>query len=126
MSDKTLKGRIVQKHDTAENWAKAATFVPKAGELIIYDVDGEHEVPRFKVGDGVTVVGDLPFACASQSGGGDSVDVGVFRVTRTIQPGSWQANTDAATSAAYPYVWSETDEVYNANLEVAEVRLADP
>lgn len=100
MSDKTLKGRIVQKHDTAENWAKAATFVPKAGELIIYDVDGEHEVPRFKVGDGVTVVGDLPFSCASQSGGGDSdyPQMAMIRVRVDVSPTDWTDNADGTVS----------------------------
>lgn len=55
------KLRIKLKHDTEENWLKATTFKPFKGELIIYDVDSTHSVPRFKVGDGVKVVGDLPF-----------------------------------------------------------------
>ena len=55
------KLRIKLKHDTEANWLKATTFVPIEGELIIYDVDSTHSVPRFKVGDGVKVVGDLPF-----------------------------------------------------------------
>jgi len=56
-----LKTRIRQKHDTETNWLKATTFVPLDGELIIYDVDDTHSTPRFKVGDGIQVVGDLPF-----------------------------------------------------------------
>lgn len=56
------KLRIKLKHDTEENWLKATTFKPLKGELIIYDVDSAHSAPRFKVGDGVNVVGDLPFA----------------------------------------------------------------
>lgn len=56
------KLRIRQKHDTEANWLKATTFVPLDGELIIYDVDDTHSTPRFKVGDGIQVVGDLPFA----------------------------------------------------------------
>ena len=58
----TAKLRIKLKHDTEENWLKATTFKPLKGELIIYDVDSTHSAPRFKVGDGVKVVGDLPFA----------------------------------------------------------------
>ena len=58
----TAKLRIKLKHDTEENWLKATTFKPFKGELIIYDVDSAHSAPRFKVGDGVNVVGDLPFA----------------------------------------------------------------
>lgn len=58
----TAKLRIKLKHDTEENWLKATTFKPFKGELIIYDVDSTHSAPRFKVGDDVNVVGDLPFA----------------------------------------------------------------
>lgn len=56
------KLRIKLKHDTEANWLKATTFKPFKGELIIYDVDSAHSAPRFKVGDGVNVVGDLPFS----------------------------------------------------------------
>lgn len=55
------KLRVKLKHDTEANWLKATTFKPFEGELIIYDVDSAHSAPRFKVGDGVKVVGDLPF-----------------------------------------------------------------
>ena len=42
------------KHDTAANWAKAVNFVPKKGEVIIYD-DMD---PPFKIGDGVHSVNE--------------------------------------------------------------------
>lgn len=53
--------RIVHKHDTEENWLKASNFTPKQGEFIVYDVDSTHTYQRFKIGDGVTNVNDLPF-----------------------------------------------------------------
>ena len=37
MSEKKIKARLQQKHDTSANWALATNFKPKAGELIIYD-----------------------------------------------------------------------------------------
>ena len=61
MSEKIIKGRLVQKHDTAENWSKATSFVPKQGEVIIYDKDSTHSYERVKVGDGSTLVSSLPF-----------------------------------------------------------------
>lgn len=61
MAEKRLTGRLVNKHDTAANWAKATTFVPMAGELIVYDVDSTHGYERLKVGDGSTLVNALPF-----------------------------------------------------------------
>ena len=53
----TLNTRILLKHDTPENWEALTTFTPLAGELIIYD--GEH--PRFKIGDGQTLLQNLKF-----------------------------------------------------------------
>lgn len=61
MSDKILNARISQKHDTAVNWDKATNFVPMAGEVIIYDPDTTNTLPRIKIGDGATTVGNLPF-----------------------------------------------------------------
>ena len=61
MAEKTLKGRIVLKHDTAANWSKATSFVPKQGEVIIYDIDANYNYERFKIGDGTTLVSSLPF-----------------------------------------------------------------
>lgn len=57
----TVKARIQQKHDTEANWKKAVNFKPLAGELIIYDADSAHATARFKIGDGSTLVNDLPF-----------------------------------------------------------------
>ena len=67
---KKVKTRIVHKHDIAENWERAVNFVPKQGELIIYDdryIDSDNNVHivasavRYKIGDGVTHVNDLHF-----------------------------------------------------------------
>lgn len=53
------------RHDTEENWEKAKNFVPPAGVMIIYDGILENGVykklPKIKLGDGVTLVNDLPF-----------------------------------------------------------------
>lgn len=58
---KTLNSRIVHKHDTEANWLKATTFIPKKGELIVYDIDATHDYERIKMGDGETLVNNLPF-----------------------------------------------------------------
>ena len=62
MSEKKIKARIQQKHDTSTNWALATNFKPKAGELIIYD-----DLKKMKVGDGETLVNNLPFLSADVS-----------------------------------------------------------
>lgn len=60
MAEKTLKSRVLMKNDTAENWAKAENFIPKKGEIIVYN----NKPQMIKVGDGSTNVNDLPFIAA--------------------------------------------------------------
>lgn len=62
MAEKTLNSRIIHKHDTAEHWELAVNFIPKQGEIIVYDIDATHDYERFKIGDGKTLVSALPFA----------------------------------------------------------------
>lgn len=61
MSEKRIYGRLVCKHDTAANWAKAANFTPLKGEVIIYDIDADYDYERMKIGDGAKNVNALPF-----------------------------------------------------------------
>ena len=56
MPEKTLSTRVVNKHDSSTNWDKAVNFVPKAGELVVYD-----DLHKAKLGNGTSKVGDLPF-----------------------------------------------------------------
>lgn len=53
------------KIETARNWEKAKNFIPKKGQIIIYDGikenDNYTQPPRIKIGDGTTRVNDLPF-----------------------------------------------------------------
>jgi hypothetical protein len=66
---KTLNARIITKHDTEANWEKALSFIPKLGEIIIYEtplktIPNEYDwtsIPRMKIGDGQTLINDLLF-----------------------------------------------------------------
>ena len=74
---KKINSRIIHKHDIEANWLKVRSdYVPDKGELIIYDVEVDAngnvlELPsgrtvhytyeRFKIGDGITTLGNLPF-----------------------------------------------------------------
>lgn len=62
MAEKQINGRIIQKHDSEANWEKATNFIPKAGEIIIYDTDETHYYCRIKIGDGSTLINNLPFS----------------------------------------------------------------
>ena len=61
MAEKTLNTRIQQKHDIEANWLKAVNFIPKVGEVIVYDIDETHTTPRMKIGDGVKNINELEF-----------------------------------------------------------------
>lgn len=78
MSEKQLNIRITQKIDTTANWAKATNFVPKKGELIVYSDGGGTGVPKFKVGDGTTTVGELEFSAAAHADKATDLDKGIF------------------------------------------------
>ena len=59
----SLNLRIIKTHDTQAKWdsEELKTFIPKAGEIIVYDIDDSHDYERFKIGDGVKTVTELPF-----------------------------------------------------------------
>ena len=79
-TEKKITSRIQQKHDVAANWAKATNFIPKKGEIIIYDAEynasgEETQAVRFKIGDGSKTVNNLPFAVIDRTvklGGGSA------------------------------------------------------
>lgn len=58
---KTYKSRIINKHDSQENWEKALAFIPFLGEIIIYDIDENYNYERLKIGDGIHTVNELQF-----------------------------------------------------------------
>lgn len=62
MIEKNMKSRHVQKHATESEWLKANIFIPKQAEIIVYDVDETHPYERFKIGDGTTLLANLPFS----------------------------------------------------------------
>lgn len=87
MAEKTLKTRVVLKHDSDTNWAaagaagKGANFVPKSGEVIVYEYsDGSR---KFKIGNGKSTAAALPFQNAVGPTGpkGDKGDTGAVGPT---------------------------------------------
>lgn len=76
MADYTLKTRIQLRNDTEANWLLVAdTLVPLAGEICITN-DGDHK-GQFKVGDGTSTWGTLPYSGAD----GSSITVDASQVT---------------------------------------------
>ena len=60
-----FSGQIIQVHKTEADWIQFAennpNYVPASGEIIVYDPDDKNTETRFKIGDGVRSVTDLPF-----------------------------------------------------------------
>ena len=62
MAEKTLNTRIQLKIDTETKWNNTKDFVPKKGEIIIYEPDSNNSRYRIKIGDNKTDVKKLGFA----------------------------------------------------------------
>ncbi len=95
-TEKKITSRIQQKHDVAANWAKATNFIPKKGEIIIYDAEynasgEETQAVRFKIGDGTRTVNNLPFAVIDYSSDIETLEQKVANNSTAI--GALQENT---------------------------------
>ena len=75
MSNNFINSRVQLKMDTEANWITHASFVPLAGEVVIYSADATHSYPRIKVGNGVNTIGTLPFIDANTINGVDSNNI---------------------------------------------------
>ena len=64
--EKNMNARIQNKHDIEANWNKALNFIPKIGEIIVYDIDDNYNYSRFKIGDGIRTINDLEFLLDTQ------------------------------------------------------------
>ena len=60
MAEKVINCTLISRHDTQEKWERS-NYLPKQGEIIVYDIDENFSYERFKIGDGVTSVTALPF-----------------------------------------------------------------
>lgn len=60
-TEKNVNARVIFKHDIEKNWNSATNFIPKKGELILYDPDTTYDYTRIKIGNGTTKVSALPF-----------------------------------------------------------------
>ena len=119
MADKILNGRIQQKHDTEVNWTKAANFIPKVGEIIVYDRDGLMDFERIKIGDGETTVNNLPFVfepCEDIDaicGVADLISFSIQNVNyQAIQGMTWKEWTFSKYNTANFYASDSTSNTY--------------
>lgn len=66
LHDQKYNLKSVPFHATEAEWLEI-NYVPKQAEIILYDIDQEHNYLRFKIGDGLNQVSSLPFAIMSKT-----------------------------------------------------------
>lgn len=128
MASNTIKTRIQLKCDTEANWNRSVliseggiekttgtSFIPRKGEVIIYEADDTHPFSRLKVGDGSTNVVRLPFIDAGTINGG------------TIEIGStteWQEKLTYIPNQGTILIYTDKDTL-NDNTTVAGIKIGD-
>ena len=112
MEKKVLNTRISHKIDIEENWNKATNFIPLKGEIIIYDIDANHETRRIKIGDGVKNVIDLDFLALPSNG---QVVAPGGNVKPQIQV-DWQQNNSSEVDYIKNRPFSSQEILYKLNL----------
>lgn len=65
LQGKHYKLKSVPFHATEAEWL-VSDYIPKQGELIVYDADTETLYSRYKTGDGITKANALPFSLVTQ------------------------------------------------------------
>lgn len=111
-TEKNISTRIIHKHDTEANWNKATNFIPKQGELIVYDKDQNHSQIRLKMGDGTTKVNDLPF----------SIDEILIGTTEEITP----TQVKEAIEAGQNLLISHTDSAWGGEMKFSSFVYSSP
>ena len=56
-----MKARVSQLYKTEAEWSKLPNFKPLAGEIIIFAPDEKYRSARLKIGDGTSLLKNLPF-----------------------------------------------------------------
>lgn len=107
MPEKVISTRISLKHDVEAKWKLATVFVPRAGEVIIYDKDDTHTCPRIKIGDGNLPVTKLPFI---YSKAGSATQPIFINEDGTIAATTYQLNATVPEDAVF------TDTHYTAKM----------
>ena len=109
---KQMNARVLQKNDLAENWEKASGFIPKLGEIIVYNADENNPIPRIKIGNGVDIVNDLPFVTTSADG---EIDL------EGIATEDWVKQYVDENSEAAAIVYLSTRDLIGKQLELPDV-----
>ena len=126
---KNIKTRIQNKHDLEVNWLLASNFIPLQGELVVYDIEVDAEgntltkdannesiillpadrttpytYERFKIGDGIHTINELPFTTEPYYTKPETNDAILAAVDGLISCG--QSDPDANTTSQFYFKYS--------------------
>ncbi len=99
--------KIIQRHDTAANWASANPVLAQ-GEMGIED-----DTRKFKFGDGTTAWADLPYA-SSEGGGGTGGTSNYNDLTNKPTINTLELKGELALGGALKIERASTDAFYNS------------
>ncbi len=108
MSQIVKNTRILLKNGSEADWDKLTTFVPGKGEVIIYNADLDHSTARLKVGDGETLLSELPFVVSSDIPGFDPNNIVAKKVAHKLTFGSGEVyQFDGSSDVTVPVYTGE-------------------
>ena len=94
---KTFQTRIINKHDTEAKWNEKIDFIPNQGEIIVYDIDDNHNYERIKIGDGISTVNELLFTGQEETITIEEID----EICGDTLPGAPEEFIDESTNIIY-------------------------
>lgn len=117
MAEKKYPSRVQHKSGTSEEWGLATNFKPLEGELLVYtdaggtDKDGK-SIPQLKIGDGSTLVANLPFVGSKETEHAESAESA--KEAEHATSADTATNANHAVSADTASVATTADKVKNS------------
>ena len=116
----TINCRLISRHDTEKNWlTKNPSFIPYQGEIIVFDTDNSYSYERFKIGDGVKNVFELPFANSLSQSEIDSA------IQDSLKDGNYSINADTLGGISSSEYALTEKVVTSVNGQVGDILLID-
>lgn len=123
---KQLDLRIQYKYDKESNWNSLGN-IPPSGELLFYEPSEEHDKIRLKIGDGLHVPVELPWAYIGEYGEEpeptviSSVSLTVNGLTRDNTPQNTSITTNTEGCTATISYWSKDSDILDNSTKFEEL-----
>ena len=91
-----ISSNFTNKHNTQAVWDTMTNYIPNKGEIIVYDRDDNTNYERFKIGDGIKTISQLPFYMEDLREHTQNTDIHVTAEEKAV----WNTRTDASFKPA--------------------------